>query len=295
MKITNTAFLIQELGQRANQEDSLFPKYSPSAISSACYVLCDGMGGHSAGEVASGTVCDKIGKYVINHLKENCCFGEADFKEALDAAYDALDVLDDGAERKMGTTLTSIVFHSDGCFAAHIGDSRIYQIRPSERKVLFVTRDHSLVNDLVALGELTPEEAKTSKQKNVITRAVQPNQERRAYADSVNLTDILPGDYFFLCSDGMLEQMSDTELINILSMKRSDSEKIKILRGATKDNKDNHSAILVHIKSVNQNDSPIANNAIDETSTIPSPRKKTPWLIVCVFIVLLLISFFIIK
>ena len=80
---------------------------------------------------------------------------------------------------------------------AHIGDSRVYHLRPGQG-ILFETRDHSLVNDLIKVGELTPEAAKDFPQKNVITRVMQPNQERRARADIKEITDVRPGDYFFM-------------------------------------------------------------------------------------------------
>lgn len=249
MRYVLSASSIHELGQRANQEDSLYPDPSVTAEVEGLFILCDGMGGHEAGEVASRAVCEAMSGYVVAHPREDGYYDETDFQKALDAAYDALDAKDTGSEKKMGTTLTFVRFHRGGCFVAHIGDSRIYQVRPSEKKILFVTRDHSLVNDLVSLGELTPEEARTSKQKNIITRVMQPHQDRRTQADWKNLTDIRPGDYFYLCSDGMLEQSEDREIVNILSMKRPDKEKIAILKGATAENRDNHSAHLIRVVS----------------------------------------------
>ena len=147
--------------------------------------------------------------------------------------------------------MTFLNFHDNGCLLAHIGDSRIYHIRPSEKKILFKTRDHSLVNDLIEIGELTPEEAKISKQKNVITRAMQPNLERRPKADLKHIKDIQPDDYFFMCSDGMLEETEDENLLNILSeTDNSDEEKLEILIKVSENNKDNHSAYLIHVLDV---------------------------------------------
>ena len=245
-----TARSILELGKRDNQEDSLYPPFTGEPSEGCLFILCDGMGGHAAGEVASQTVCDTMSQYIAAHPRKDGFFDESDFYAALNAAYDALDAKDTEEVKKMGTTLTFVLFHAGGCFTAHIGDSRIYQIRPSEGRILHVTRDHSLVNDLIRLGELTPEEAKTSRQKNVITRAVQPHQDQRTKADCLDITDLEIGDYFYMCSDGMLEQAEDEEIVNILSLPRPDEEKIGILRGATKNNKDNHSAHLIRIVAI---------------------------------------------
>ncbi len=241
---------MQELGKRDNQEDSIFPPVSDAPSGGSLFILCDGMGGHAAGEVASSTVCEAMSQYIAAHPREDGLFDESDFDAALDAAYDALDAKDTEDEKKMGTTLTFVKFHAGGCFTAHIGDSRIYQVRPSEKRILHVTRDHSLVNDLIKLGEMTPEEAKTSRQKNVITRAVQPHQERRTPAECLNITDIQVGDVFYLCSDGMLEQTEDEIIANTLSLQRPLEEIIDILRGATRDNKDNHSAHLIRVEAI---------------------------------------------
>ncbi len=250
MKIQVISYPINELGQRSNQEDSLYPPVEETSYRGPLFILCDGMGGHAAGEVASGTVCEAMSRYILSHFSDKEAFGEDEFTAALTYAYAALDEKDTDDEKKMGTTLAFAIFHQGGCFVAHIGDSRVYQIRPSEKRVVFVTRDHSLVNDLVELGEMTREEAKTSNRKNVITRAMQPHQDHQVQADCVNLTDLEQGDYLYLCSDGMLEQMDDREIVNILSLHKSDSEKIQILKGATEDNRDNHSAHLIHITSV---------------------------------------------
>lgn len=260
MRYRISAYSIHELGQRSNQEDSLYPPFSEKPLTGELFILCDGMGGHSAGEVASKAVCDTMSHYVEEHPRRDGLFDEKDFNAALSAAYDALDAKDNGEEKKMGTTLTFVKFHEGGCFTAHIGDSRVYHIRPSEKRILHVTHDHSLVNNLIELGEISPEEAKTSRQKNIITRAIQPHQDSRSKADYINLTDLRVGDYIYLCSDGMLEEMEDQELVNILSLPRSDSKKIEILKGVTKDNKDNHSAILIRIVSVGDE---VAEKAVD--------------------------------
>ena len=255
MKFKIKAYNLQELGQRANQEDSLFPALGKSTSDDRLFVLCDGMGGHEKGEVASSTVCQAISSTILTewHLDEP--LSDELFQKALGVAYEALDVKDDGAERKMGTTLTFLCLHPGGATVAHIGDSRVYQLRPASKKsparIMFRTQDHSLVNDLVKIGEITEEEAKHHPQKNVITRAMQPCQEHRAKADIAHLTDIQPGDYFYLCSDGMLEEASDENLLNIITMPNAtDEQKLEMLRKVTEENKDNHTAHLIHIEKV---------------------------------------------
>lgn len=257
MKLTLKAYTIYELGQRDNQEDAIFPKHGAVQDSDRLFILCDGMGGHESGEVASSTVCAAMSRSVLRSMEgqKEPEFTQEMLLQALDDAYDALNQKDNGADKKMGTTMTFLKFHCKGCTIAHIGDSRVYHIRPgkdaADTQILFQTRDHSLVNDLIEVGELTPEEAKTFRQKNVITRAMQPNMDRRCKADIQEITDIRPGDYFYMCSDGMLEEMEEEHIrFNFSAKTGSDENKMRILVEATSQNQDNHSAIVVHILDV---------------------------------------------
>ena len=255
MKFEIKAYNLQELGQRQNQEDSLYPALGQSTNDDRLFILCDGMGGHEKGEVASATVCETMSKSLLSMWNPTQPLTDDMFQKTLDAAYDALNAKDNGEERKMGTTMTFVCLHADGVSVAHIGDSRIYQLRPAKdgnpAQIVFRTQDHSLVNDLVRVGEITEEEAKHHPQKNVITRAMQPCQERRAKADITHLTDIQPGDYFYMCSDGMLEEATDENILNIITMPdKTDEEKLEMLRKVTEENKDNHTAHLIHINKV---------------------------------------------
>lgn len=266
------AYNLQELGQRANQEDSLFPALGKLTPDDRLFILCDGMGGHEKGEVASATVCETISRVVLSAWHPGEALSDELFLQALSAAFDALDAKDNGEERKMGTTLTFLCLHANGATVAHIGDSRIYQLRPASdttpAHVVFRTQDHSLVNDLVKIGEITEEEAKHHPQKNVITRAMQPCQEHRAKADIVHLTDIQPGDYFFMCSDGMLEQSTDDNILNIITKPNvSDEHKLEMLRQVTEENKDNHTAHLVYISYV-------ANSVVEDLSVCTSSTES---------------------
>ena len=239
---------IWELGQRDNQEDSIFPMFGKATDDDRLFILCDGMGGHEHGEVASQTVCKAMSDTLLSLSKQS--FTDDDLLDALQVAYRQLDSLDNSHLKKMGTTLCLLYFHSGGVTAAHIGDSRIYHVRPKENRILYQSRDHSLVYDLYQAGEISYDEMRTSTQKNIITRAIQPGEENRVRPAIVHITDIQPGDYFYICSDGMLEQMSNEELCHLLTSDGSDEKKRMQLVAATSDNKDNHSAYLIHIKKV---------------------------------------------
>ncbi|MBO7112424.1 MAG: serine/threonine-protein phosphatase [Bacteroidaceae bacterium] len=252
--VLSTPLSIHELGQRTNQEDSLYPQAASLTASQRFFILCDGMGGHESGEVASSTVCDSMGSYLSRHLAAGEPFSNQMFENALSAAYTGLDSKDQpDAVKKMGTTMTFLMFHESGVTAAHMGDSRIYQFRPGIEEPLYKSRDHSLVNDLIMLGELTQEEARTSRNKNVITRAMQPGVDNRAKADITLLTDVKPGDWFYMCSDGMLEQMDDTELGSILTDSSLTAEqKRDQLISKTSGNRDNHTAFIIQVLDVTE-------------------------------------------
>ena len=185
---------IWELGQRTNQEDAIFPLLGEATDKDRLFILCDGMGGHEHGEVASQTVCKAMSKFFLTHREEP--FTDSMLNDALEAAYQQLDSLDSGGVKKMGTTLCLLYFHQGGLTAAHIGDSRIYHIRPSENRIIYQSRDHSLVYDLYQAGEIGYEDMANSPQKNIITRAIQPGEDNRVNPAIVHITDIRPGDYF---------------------------------------------------------------------------------------------------
>ena len=241
---------IYELGQRSNQEDNIFPAMGQATADDRLFIVCDGMGGHEHGEVASQAVATTIGQTLTRALADEPCLTDDSINRAISAAYDRLDLLDRGEARKMGTTLTLLCLHQGGVTAAHIGDSRIYHLRPATGEVRYLSRDHSLVMDLYQAGEITRDEMRTSPQKNVITRAMTPGKDDRTRADIVHIADVQPGDYFYLCSDGMLEQMEDDGLLALVSDNTTDSEKREVLIRATIVNKDNHSAYLIHVEQV---------------------------------------------
>lgn len=250
---------IHELGKRANQEDSIYPIEGKATENDRLFLLCDGMGGHEHGEVASQSICKSLSSFLLQHAVASEGLEDKLLSDALAYAYEELDKLAiAGDTRQMGTTLILLYFHSNGCTAAHIGDSRIYHLRPSSHTILYKSRDHSLVYDLYQAGELTYEEMKTFPQKNVITRAMIAGDRNHPKPDVVHISDIQPDDYFYICSDGMLEQMEDEELLDVFAANVRDEEKRQMLISETSDNKDNHSAYIVHIKEVSHEEADVS-------------------------------------
>jgi serine/threonine protein phosphatase PrpC len=162
------------------------------------YAVADGMGGHRAGEVASATA--------IETLKAAFLGGQR-LDEAVVAANAAVFAkgADDPSMRGMGTTMTAIALQGDSTAVfGHVGDSRAYLMR--DATVTQVTDDHSLVEQLVREGRLTPEEAQNHPQRAVITRALGVDAE--VEVDTYRV-DLKPGDRLLICSDGLTNMLSD--------------------------------------------------------------------------------------
>ena len=258
-----------EIGQKENQEDAFYPPRERANAGQRVFVLCDGMGGHAHGEVASQCVAHTVGKYVeeaLGNMAEEALQPSMPcpmrlmrefFDEALEMAYAELDRRDDAARDEarsgatMGTTLTFLGICSDGLLAVHIGDSRIYQFRPG-KGVVFCTRDHSLVSELVLAGEITEEEARTHPRRNVITRAVQPHQEHPARATFDVLTDVRQGDVLMLSCDGVTEQVTDGELAELMLQPWPLAERVETLRKlcAKRHTRDNHTCWALEVEQV---------------------------------------------
>lgn len=246
-----------EIGRKDNQEDYLWP--FEATTKQRVFIMCDGVGGQDSGEVASQTAATALGEWLTANWPEDGIVTKEIFEEALSHAYDALDNVDTAdseSVRKMGTTMTCVVLHEGGVLAAHIGDSRIYQVRPSlvieqDKGILYQSWDHSLVNDLFRAGELTEEEMHNFPRKNVITRAMQPHLERRCKADIHSLTDIQSGDYLFLCCDGVLERLTNDDLRHILASDATDEKKLAAIKAICDEGtRDNYTCWLVPIDSV---------------------------------------------
>ena len=243
-----TPLSIHEIGKRKNQEDALWPE--EAIADSRLFILCDGMGGYEHGETASQTVCLTIPHVLRRSMSlESDCLSDEDLLSCLERAYQELDRMAGESTQKMGTTIALLYFGRKGAIAMHMGDSRIYHIRPNVG-ILYQSRDHSLATELFQAGEITYEEMLNYPKKNIVTRAMMPGEENRMHPDIIHITDIQPNDYFYICSDGMLEQMNNQQIMFVFSSKNTDEGKCRQLVNETKDNQDNHSAWIVHINNV---------------------------------------------
>lgn len=252
------------IGRRNNQEDARFPDEDMPSPDTYCFVVCDGVGGEENGEVASRVVCDAFGEY-MNLVRQNEAFTADDFRKALSFVYNRLLEAMEMKGREMATTLTFLCFHKEGVLAAHIGDSRIYHIRPHVG-ILYRSNDHSLVNALVHAGSITPGAGISHQKSNYITRFlgyVEKDAEL-PIADVIQLNDIEPGDYFFLCTDGVIQQLDEEDLFNILGGKEGDEEKMKRIEECCSNSSDNNTACLIPVQmvSMEEEDLPIWN--VDE-------------------------------
>lgn len=252
MKVTlNQPYSFCQLGGRDNQEDARFPDDDEPRDIKPFFVVCDGVGGEEKGEVASHTVCDAFAKSLAR-FDWTGDFTDKDFKRCLNVAYSELDRRSSQENKGMATTMTFMAFHAGGCTVAHIGDSRIYHVRPGIG-ILYRSDDHSLVNALVHSGAITPDEAIGHSKGNVITRCMEADNGggERSGATVLRITDIRQGDYFVLCTDGVLHQVTDDRLVEILSDGGvPDKGKYGLLASMSEGSVDNNTLYMVSVKEV---------------------------------------------
>lgn len=231
-------FTISEKGKRPYNED-----YPFSDDESELFLVCDGVGGSNKGEVASRKACEFLSQY----LSLNPDYSFTGLEKALvhcESRFD--DYTSQNPDAKgMATTLTLLKLFQDKAVIGHIGDSRVYHIRNGE--IIFQTTDHSFVNELVASGFLTNEEAKTHPKRNQITRAIQ-GSENNTYIDINEIDSVEIDDYFMLCSDGILEGIDDEFIQNNFTQNNSlDRLQELILQNCKEKSSDNFTAIVIKI------------------------------------------------
>jgi len=220
-------------------------------------VLADGMGGHRGGEIASSMTVDTIISELQQRLpqidageidetsgfsKESICIQDA-VVTANQLVYRTAEA---NAEHKgMGTTIVVLQFYNNSFSLAHIGDSRCYRLRAN--KFEQITRDHSLLQELIDRGFYTPEEARNSMNKNLVTRALG--------IDPIVMPDIqedivLKNDIYLLCSDGLTDLVEDEDIyltIMQFSANLEEAAKQLITKANKKGGKDNISVMLCRI------------------------------------------------
>ena len=187
--------------------------------------LADGMGGHAAGEVASGIAIESIREFISRTsrkgeipsphlLDEGLSHSAVRLLAAVQLANDRIfkSIESHEEQRGMGTTLVAVLSQEDTACIAHVGDSRAYHYRAG--KLTQVTSDHSWVNEQIHLGLLSREEALRHPFRNVITRALGSRERVLPDLSEVNLE---PGDRLLLCSDGLTTMLNDTEIRAVLS------------------------------------------------------------------------------
>lgn len=237
---------LNEIGQRENNEDSIWPMKSKPEIAAASrlFLVCDGVGGTEKGEVAGLITCSVISDYLQG--KETIDAIDID-KAVLLAETRIANILQETGST--ATTLTLLHLGTDKVTVAHIGDSRIYQFRNG--KILFKTSDHSFVNELVIQKIITEEEARTHPKRNVVTKAV-TGEGAHERAEINHILDVMPGDTFFLCSDGITESLTDEDLKKIIGKgSLNNTQKIDRIKQICNENsRDNFSAYLLQVDSM---------------------------------------------
>lgn len=212
------------------------------------FALADGMGGHKAGEVAAKNAIETVSSHFLNNKPQT------DSSTLTEILYNAIHSANgdihnlsrsDPKLRGMGTTLCSLYLFENYALFAHVGDSRIYQLRNKQLKKL--THDHSLIQDLIETGHIEEDEPMSSPYKNVITKALGPSP----YIEpEIDICSVAPNDLFILCSDGLSDFVSERRMAKILNDFTSLEQKGKKLIELAKQRKsqDNITLIIIQIQ-----------------------------------------------
>lgn len=193
--------------RRVNEDSYLFR--IDEAEEAGDFVVCDGMGGAAGGEIAS-----RIAAETMLASVSNTPLTVAQMQKAVDAANEGVhsQAENDLALAGMGTTLVMLAVRGTQAWVANVGDSRCYRLRAGKLERL--TQDHSLVDEQVRMGRLTPEQAAVSPFRNVITRAVGTGDHVTADIQEIALS---AGDFYLLASDGLTRELDDDRIAQIIS------------------------------------------------------------------------------
>lgn len=195
---------------REMNQDYFFTSEEPVGNLPNLFIVADGMGGHNAGEFASRYAVEMIVKTVSESEKKDAA---GILEEAISSANShLLERARENADMAgMGTTIVAATVKDSELSVANVGDSRLYIAGKEMRQI---TKDHSLVQEMVRMGELDAEKAKSHPDKNIITRAVGAQENVKADFFEVALR---PGEKVMMCTDGLTNMLEDTELFAILS------------------------------------------------------------------------------
>jgi serine/threonine protein phosphatase PrpC len=187
------------------------------SVEHGVYLVCDGMGGAAAGEIASSIAVDELLRLLSIADAPDAHIRASMPALAEDAVAIANEAIFSRSQRNqklsgMGTTMVGLVAEGSRIWAVNVGDSRCYRVRAS--KLEQITQDHSLVEEQVKLGRMTRLEALRSPMRNVITRAL--GTQSRITPDIFSL-DVEPGDLFLLCSDGLTRELNDSLIGTVLN------------------------------------------------------------------------------
>ncbi|GAA2004979.1 PP2C family protein-serine/threonine phosphatase [Microbacterium ulmi] len=207
------------------------------------FIVADGMGGHIGGEIASASTVDRLRSVAETGTVNPKAIEKALARAVKDIASHP-GTTDDGT----GTTLTGVYLDVTGTDAhwvtLNIGDSRVYLVR--DGSIVQITTDHSVVQELVAAGRLSPEEAENHPYGNVITRAVGPSDS--VTPDYVRL-DVTDGDRFVICSDGLTKELTDYGIQHFLAENPDPASAVEAMLGAALENggRDNITIIVLNV------------------------------------------------
>ena len=239
------SYAITDMGKIRNMnEDYFYTSIDALGHLPNLFIVADGMGGHNGGEFASRHTVDSIVKGVKKCRKKD---PEAILQTAITASNQALleHVRIYPKMKGMGTTVVAATYNKGQLTVANVGDSRLYLVGDKIRQI---TTDHSLVQEMIRIGELTEEEARNHPNKNVITRAIGPEKEVRIDFFQV---EPLPGDKILLCSDGLTNMVEDAQIQLILNDTEMTLErKVELLVDTANKNggKDNITVVVVDPK-----------------------------------------------
>lgn len=208
-----TAAAVTDRGRKRPSNEDAFG----FSVENGVYVVCDGMGGAAAGEIASSLAVDEVLRALNGRAKpDNHAAPVPELAgQAIFAANQAIFSRSQRNQKLsgMGTTLVGLIVEESRTWVVNIGDSRCYRLRG--RRLEQLTEDHSLVEEQVRMGRMTRTEAQRSPLKNVITRAL--GTQNRITPDIFEF-EAQPNDLFLLCSDGLTRELSDALIESLLSV-----------------------------------------------------------------------------